>query len=334
MRLLARLLVLIGLISLPALAASLDIEPKAAPTADTVAVGRTIYREGLLPSGAFVRATRANGTALNGREAACVNCHRHSGRGGVEGLTVIPPVLSQRLYETTAGRGPYDDATLLRAVRQGIDAAGRPLGMLMPRYQLTESEGEALLQYLKEDLSHPHTAGVTSDVVHFATVIAPNVPRSARDAMLELLNAYFGDRNIPPVIAPRRRNVMAPEELTWKTGVRWQLHVWELEGPADTWAAQLQRYYDTQPVFAVIGGLSVGTWSPVHAFCETSGVPCMFPTVDLPVIAERDFYSLYFSRGVLLEADVLARYLLDRGGGPGRVVQIFRQEGPGGAPAG
>jgi len=41
-----------------------------------------------------------------------------------------------------------------------------------------------------------------------------------------------------------------------------------------------------------------GNWSPVHRFCERAKVPCLFPNVQLPVVAEGDFYPIYFSRGV------------------------------------
>jgi len=55
-------------------------------------------------------------------------------------------------------------------------------------------------------------------------------------------------------------------------------------------------------------------------------VPCLFPNVQLPVVSESDFYPLYFSRGVLLEADLIRTQL----GGPvptagHHVLQIYRR---------
>ena len=59
-------------------------------------------------------------------------------------------------------------------------------------------------------------------------------------------------------------------------------------------------------MFAVISGLGGGDWSPVHDVCEREALPCLFPNVDAPPPqAEHDFYSTYFSRGVLLEAEVI-----------------------------
>ena len=61
-----------------------------------------------------------------------------------------------------------------------------------------------------------------------------------------------------------------------------------------------------EPVFAVISGLAGAEWGPVHDFCEAQKLPCLFPNVDAPVSREGDFYSLYFSHGVLLEAGLIA----------------------------
>jgi hypothetical protein len=70
------------------------------------------------------------------------------------------------------------------------------------------------------------------------------------------------------------------------------------------------------------------TWAPIHQFCEQAALPCLFPNVDLPVVAEHDFYSLYFSKGVLLEAGLLAHQLKDAkdAAGTRRVVQVFRAD--------
>jgi hypothetical protein len=59
------------------------------------------------------------------------------------------------------------------------------------------------------------------------------------------------------------------------------------------------------------------------------------PNVDLPVVDENDFYPVYFSRGVLLEADVIANRLgeEDGEGATRQVVQVFRPDDIGSAAA-
>jgi hypothetical protein len=107
---------------------------------------------------------------------------------------------------------------------------------------------------------------------------------------------------------------------------QWELHVWELTGTADTWQQQLERYLAREPVFAVVSGLGGKNWAPVHVFCESAQIPCLFPNVETPVGAEHDFYSLYFSRGVLLEAELIARRIVEPADGERvkTVHQIYR----------
>jgi hypothetical protein len=81
-------------------------------------------------------------------------------------------------------------------------------------------------------------------------------------------------------------------------------------------------------VFAVLSGVAKGGWQPIHDFCERSSLPCLFPITDLPVIDEGDFYSLYFSRGMTLEADAISEHLAADGRQPGPVVQVYRRGDP------
>jgi hypothetical protein len=110
----------------------------------------------------------------------------------------------------------------------------------------------------------------------------------------------------------------------------WKLHVWELAGPAATWTGQLEALYREQPVFAVLSGLGAGSWRPIHEFCETNGLPCLFPNTDLPVVSPPGVYALYLSPGLTVEAEVLAQRLAKSSG---RIVQVYRDVDEGRVPA-
>jgi hypothetical protein len=103
------------------------------------------------------------------------------------------------------------------------------------------------------------------------------------------------------------------------------LHVWELSGAPQSWRAQLEAKYAERPVFALISGLGADDWDPVHGFAEAAKIPSLFANVDVAPSAERDLYSFYFAKGVILEAEVLAQYLLEteKGSAPTRVEQLF-----------
>ena len=53
--------------------------------ADLLALGRRIYREGVLPSGQPLQGVGAANVTLVGEQAACATCHRRSGYGSSEG---------------------------------------------------------------------------------------------------------------------------------------------------------------------------------------------------------------------------------------------------------
>ena len=301
-------------------------------------VGETLYRRGMHASGAPLEATRDGGIGVSGAPAACVNCHRRSGLGMVEGRQSIPPIAASYLFHPRAGtvddldlpfvenmradRDPYTADTLARAIRAGIAADGKPLSFLMPRYALDDGEMAQLISYLGQ-LSPRDVPGVTPDVLHFATIITPDADPAKRAGMLDVLNKFFEDKNrFTRAQAPRLRS---SRRMMFKVNRHWALHVWELSGDPDTWEAQLRAHLAAQPVFAVLSGLGGRTWEPIHRFCTRQALPCLFPNVERPVVAEDDFETLYLSQGVLLEARLIARALAaQQAQPPRRIVQVFR----------
>jgi hypothetical protein len=101
----------------------------------------------------------------------------------------------------------------------------------------------------------------------------------------------------------------------------WELSIWELEGPPAGWRAQLEKRQAAHPVFALVSGLGGAHWAPVHRFCEEHGVPCILPNVDAPPPShEPGWWSIYYSAGVGIEAEVMARSIPSAA----RVAQVFR----------
>jgi hypothetical protein len=317
------------------------------------AVGVHLYREGQLANGEPLRGERAGAPPLSGRDAACMQCHGRSGLGTVEGKIVIPPISGHFLFHpgerfvagedehqahlppTPRDRGGYDDTTLARAIRDGIGADGRPLDYLMPRYDLDDASMGELIAYLKH-LSSGRVPGVTNSTLHFATIVTPDADPAARDGMINVLEQYFAEKNSFYATGNSSPLPQGTHGVRFRLQRRWQLHVWQLEGTPATWEAQLDERLRREPVFAVISGLGRRTWEPVHRFCERQAIPCLLPNVDLPMDAPGDFYPVYFSQGVLLEAQLVATRLVHPNAGgaaPGRVVQVFRDDDVGAAGA-
>lgn len=288
--------------------------------------GRQLYEQGRRADGTALTATRLNGQIrLSGERAACVLCHRRSGLGAVEGVNLIQPVAGRYLFDqdrraltTMNFRGiksfsqrhdPYTLAALGQALRQGRSNADRELDELMPRYALSDDEVYALASHLRR-LSNQWSPGVSDTEVRLATIVTPDADPQQRRIFLKTVQAIVAQKN--GNLVHGQRTMSSGAEMALRTDRSWRFEVWELSGPSSTWAAQLNKRYQANPVFAVVSGLGLNEWQPVHDFCESRRVPCWFPSVAAaPQPHPGDFYGVYFSRGVGLEADVLARHLHD-----------------------
>ncbi len=299
-------------------------------------LGKRLYRKGLLASGEPVTATTQGDISFSGAQFSCVNCHRRSGYGSSEGGHYVLPVTEPSLFNPrdldranlfkklfkeyqpkrfTARmhmpqmRPAYTDESLAHTIEKGIDPAGTQLDQLMPKYQLPDQDMANLIAYLKT-LSKEHDPGVDQEIIYFATVVSDNVDPKKRDAMLTTMHKFFAWMNKDTQGDLRNPNFSPHYRTEFIKAYRlWDLVVWELKGNPDSWTQQLADYQSEHPVFAIVSGLVEGPWQPVQQLCETEEIPCLFPHTELPEIDHESVYSVYFNRGLTLEADVIAQYL-------------------------
>lgn len=326
-----------GLVRLFVCAAGLVAAVSAWAGGDDIEAGRAIYLEGRLPSGQPLVGKRFGTEVVAGKRAACAGCHGRSGMGAVEGDIPIAPITGKALFgagesvvatmDPRRGKAfnhlhpPYSEAALAAAVRDGLEVTGRPMSRLMPRYMLDEDGIRALAAYLRQ-LSAEWSPGVSAERIDFATVITPEVDPARRAVLIDMVNGAVAAKN--GSTRPGRRYMASAAEMLMKTGRTWNFEVWQLEGAPETWGSQLSDFYRKKPVFAIVSGLSESTWEPVAAFCQREEIPCLLPSIDLPPAGEESYYPVYFSRGVGLEAEILAAYLREsEKSGPRRVVQVF-----------
>jgi len=339
----------------------------AIPGAGDPALGRRLYRDGILPTGEPLSARLAGGVVATGATVACAGCHRPSGYGGVEGSAYVPPVTGPLLFSVNeprridlfeklfqeplapsfwrqlreqASRPAYDESSLAAALRDGTDPLGRPLDPLMPRYHLSDREVAHLAAYLRT-LSAAPSPGVDDQTIRFATVVAEGADPARARAQREVIDAYVRFHNANVERWRSKQGRLAWQDEQWVDTYRfWQVETWSLTGPRETWSEQLVRHQRERPAFALLAGLAplappaIATWRPIHDFCEAEEMPCLFPETDLPP-QEPSRYNLYWSRGLALEADALA-HQLKIGATPRerlRIVQVYRQATPGEAAA-
>jgi len=309
--------------------------------------GARMYREGRLPSGAPLEGTVKGDTPVPAQGMTCAHCHMRSGLGSVEGRVYTPPVSGPRLFQPAYKAFPrvtgadrerlglrgqplrpaYTDASLARALRTGLDPTSRAFSDIMPRYDMKDADMAILVRYLRT-LSAQASPGVDGSTVRFATVIGEEVSLADRDAMLKPLTSYVAFHNgLSRGFGHRMYRTPAGREII-QDHRTFTLATWILKGPRATWRRQLEVRYRKEPLFALLGGISYGSWQPVHDFCEARQIPCLLPLTDFPVVSDRDWYTLYFSRGLRQEGEAAARFLA---GGPAsaagtQVIQVVQGE--------
>ncbi len=314
---------------------------------EALALGQRMYREGILPSGEPMKAIVQGDIHVDGTMFSCRSCHLRSGLGSTEGTVITLPINGDWLSQPLVGarmsavsrekipkafsrdeyRPPYTDTALARAIRLGRDPGNRKLDGAMPRYSIGSADMELMVAYLR-NLSAEWSPGVTDTTLSFATVISADVNPLDREAMLATLEAYVRDRN-SQVRHEEERAKRGPyyKEEKYKPYRRLSLAVWELQGPRQTWPAQLEEHLSKKPVFALLGGIVTGEWAPIHDFCERNQVPCLFPITDFPVISDSDWYTLYFSKGFYQEGEAAAKFLRrsENLTPETPVIQVFRE---------
>lgn len=311
-------------------------------------LGERMYREGILPSGEPMQALVRDDLPTPGTLFSCVSCHLRSGLGSFEGGVFTPPTTGNKLFQPyqtlykgtpqdpkyfpiPPRRPAYTEKSLIDALQDGVDPNGKKLNDVMPRYLLEPKDMAILVSYLKS-LSHEFSEGVTDTNLHFATVISEDVSPEDRNALLTPLQNYFNLKNSQvkyfktPGSARSQlmaHNMTASKEFTNRTLT---LSPWILKGPPETWESQLKEYNRKDPAFALIGGMTTGTWEPIHRFSEAHHIPCLFPNTDFPVISETDWYTLYLSKGYYQEGEAAARYLHSQAppGSDKKIVQLVR----------
>ena len=333
---------LVNTLSLFALLGLLSYPVVDACSGESSDIGNRIYQKGIGADGKPVKAHGIGGTLLTASQAACATCHRRSGYGSSEGGMLAPPVIGNLLFterdfhykelkrnmSRPITRPPYTKKLLARALHEGIAANGQALKSLMPRYSLSKAEIKHLVAYLKS-MGRNGSIGVDKENVYIASVVTPGVPDRLKESMLATLQTYVNNKN-----AETRdedvRSKKSPWYRSWKYTAyrRWQLKIWELHGDPSTWNAQLESYYKQQPVFAMVSGIGTTTWQPVHRFCETRRLPCLFPTVTEPGRFGENYYSIYFSAGIKVQAETILKHIKGNMGSGHRyrIVQVVSED--------
>ncbi|RME59159.1 MAG: hypothetical protein D6790_11000, partial [Caldilineae bacterium] len=206
------------------------------------------------------------------------------------------------------------------AIRYGTNPDGKDLDWNMPRYELDDADAATLARYLLS-LSAGFSPGVTDESLTLATVVDSRLPQEERQALLSPLKAYIRTRNNDPRRNRQRasKGVFYHQE-SYSAYRKLRLLVWELKGPAASWAKQLETLYRQDPPFALVAGRVRGSWRPIQDFCEQKQLPALFPLTERPGPPENNWYTLYLDGGLRQQGRTAALFLHHQK----RPVQVYQ----------
>jgi hypothetical protein len=293
-------------------------------------LGEKMYRLGILPSGEVMIGYVNGDIEVDSTSFSCSSCHLRAGLGSYEGGVETPPTTGLTLYQPyrrppslheveIQGRSLYAKTILERpaytrdglkyALHYGKDPTGETFNEVMPRYPLGDRNMAILVRYL-ELLSRDFSPGANPASFSFATIVTDDVSPTERQALLSPLERFIYEQNQQV----KMYRTFIKTGYTPTNDMKYSFHsanlrIWDLKGPPETWQKQLDRYLERDKVFAVLGGLSHQDWRPVHEFCESRKLPCLFPITDFPVVSDQDWYTFYFNKGYYQEGGATARFL-------------------------
>jgi ABC-type branched-subunit amino acid transport system substrate-binding protein len=273
-------------------------------------LGRQIYLRGSGASGEPIIAMLGDSdVSVPASSLPCVNCHGEDGTGRPEGGIAPSDITWEALskpYGVQARSGrrhpPYDERSLARAIRQGIDPAGNRLLTVMPQFRISDADIENLIAYLKRIRTY-QDPGLTEGTIRVGMMLPfPGPQRAAAEGAAALIRAYFEEVNANGGIYNRKIELrpIEPEQEALLAGTG-----------------------DSEP-FVLLSPFVWGEHSRVIGEAEQKEIPVVAPVTQ--VIQPGLRYTFYLVAGLNEQASVLADYAVNSLLHPGDPVTIVHSE--------
>ncbi|HYG64141.1 MAG TPA: ABC transporter substrate-binding protein [Thermoanaerobaculia bacterium] len=239
--------------------------------------GRTIYRSGVSPRGTPIVAVTAEGAVeLPAASMPCSGCHGRDGRGSREGGVAPSDLTWGSLTKPYGGNHPggrthppYTARLLKRAISLGLDPAGNPLHVVMPRYRMSQEDMEDLTAYIQR-LGHEPVPGLSGDKIRVGTLLPPG---PAAEPVRRLLDAYFTEVNARGGVFGRRLELL-PMTASGAAGAVGDRRV------------RIEEALDREPVFALAGAFLGGADKELAALFQERELPVVGAIGSGPVPGE------------------------------------------------
>jgi mono/diheme cytochrome c family protein len=115
-------------------------------------VGEQIYLTGVGSDGQTVSHTapRVSQGALMMGGGGCGSCHAADGKGGTIKMMMGTAIKAPDITYGALLKTGFTDATIRRAITKGLDESGKSLNVAMPRWQMSTTDLDATIAYLKQ----------------------------------------------------------------------------------------------------------------------------------------------------------------------------------------
>ncbi|HEV7906281.1 MAG TPA: ABC transporter substrate-binding protein [Pyrinomonadaceae bacterium] len=234
--------------------------------------GKKIYLKGEDEGGEITALLGGSDTEVPASTFACVTCHGLKGEGTNEGGLQAPTLVWSALAApatsalTRQERAAYTEATLVRALRVGLDASRGRLHPGMPRYRISDEQAANLVAYLKK-LGREVEPGVSETTIKVGAAL----PMSGALAQVgedikATISASFAEAN-------ERGDIY---------GRRFELVVEDSRGDLEGTRAATRTLIERDGVFALAGSYEPREGIAADEFLRQSEVPLVGPVTLSP----------------------------------------------------
>ncbi len=261
---------------------------------DAEARGKLVYSKGESQSNRVIRAYIGGAEAPSSASILpCVQCHGENGRGigivspAIDWDTLVDADKHQHLART---HEPFDEVSLVEAIRHGVDPAGNDFEVTMPKYIMADEDMADLVAYLKV-IGLEEDPAIVDGRIRIGTVLPVEGQHAALgNAMRATIEAVFNEVNASGGVHGR--------ELELVVGG------WGGNQDPQIWAAHdlLAR----EPVMALVSPYLPNYDAELEALATEKELPVIGPyTVLPPGDAGENRFSFYLLAGLELQAEAL-----------------------------
>jgi ABC-type branched-subunit amino acid transport system substrate-binding protein len=269
----------------------------AQPTAEQ-SRGKQIYFEGSSPSGGEISAiVGTEGVSLPATAVPCASCHGSDGLGRREG-GVIPPDLRWseltkvygHVHEDGRKHQAFDEMSLARLIRSGLDPDFNKLDKSMPLYTMSVEDMDNLIAYLRF-IEHDWDPGIGKNSIQVGTLLPLQGPRGELgQAMAQVMLAYFKEVNQRGGVFGRKLELLA---IPYGSS-------------AESTLDNLRAAFEQEGVFALVGAYTIGMDEQILELLREQKMPMIGPFTQNPGDAFINEDVFYIYPGFAEQAQALA----------------------------